>query len=174
MNTPEQRLFFSLWPEPPVRAALAGLRADLPRRRGRPVHPDDLHVTLAFLGSVAAERRPCVERAADAVRAPGFDLVLDRLGCWRRSGVLWAGAAVVPESLSGLAAELQRRLRDCGFEPERRPFAAHLTLKRHAAWSAQRDIEPIAWPVQAFVLVASRLGGPAPRYQVLRRWPLGP
>ena len=60
------------------------------------VAPENLHVTLKFLGGVEAERLPLVREALDravAGRAP-FDLVVSGLGAFptpTRPRVLWAG-----------------------------------------------------------------------------------
>jgi RNA 2',3'-cyclic 3'-phosphodiesterase len=43
------RYFFALWPDRQVREALSTLSRSL-SAGGRPHHPDDLHMTLVFLG----------------------------------------------------------------------------------------------------------------------------
>ena len=64
-------------------------------------------------------------------------------------------------------------LADCGFEPERRPYAAHVTLARKARPLRFQELQrPLSWLVGDFVLVASRTGGEPPRYRVLKRWRL--
>jgi len=173
MDAPEPRLFLALWPAPQVQAGLARLLAGLPGGHGKAVHREDLHLTLVFLGEIGEASRACLERAMDGMQGRPFDLVIDQLGHWPRSQVLWCGPAVVPESLQGLVRDLQDRLQGCGFAPERRPYAAHVTLLRHARPQPGRPlIRPLTWPVRDFALVASTPGGPPPRYRVLRRWPL--
>jgi len=168
-----QRLFFALWPDKPVRDALLRLRRHLPAVSGRPTHREDLHVTLAFLGSVDADRQRCVETVADGIAAPSFDLVIDRFGYWARPRILWCGPSDTPEALGRLVGELQADLTDCGFEPEDRPYAAHVTLARKAEKMTFPAFDPsVSWPVREFVLVASRSGGEPPRYEVLRSWRL--
>ena len=102
-----QRLFFALWPDPAVRAALAGVTARLTLPRGRLTPPQNLHVTLVFLGAADAARRACVEAAADGVQAEGFTVTLDRTGWWRRPQVFWAGSSVTPQPLLDLVGALQ-------------------------------------------------------------------
>jgi 2'-5' RNA ligase len=170
----EQRLFLALWPDAEVRAGLERVRDEATRGKGRPTHSGDLHATLVFLGALTAERRACVERAADAVRGPAFGLTLDRLGYWPRPRILWCGPSLVPDALRGLVAALQQGLAGCGIEPDRRPYSAHVTLARKARPLAPRPLEtPLPWQVSDFALVASRLGGDPPHYEVLRRWALG-
>ena len=167
-----ERLFFALWPDAAVRRGLLKICADLPRHHGREPQPEDLHLTLAFLGEIDVERRRCAEGTADRVRAEAFRLRLDRVGYWARPRILWCGASECPASLLDLLAGLNQGLLGCGFAPERRPFVPHLTLARKAPRLEAFELDsPLDWPVADFVLVSSRLGE-RPSYQVLRRWPL--
>lgn len=170
-----ERLFFALWPPAEAARQLYALARGCHAGCGGRLMPrDNLHLTLAFLGDTPAERRLAAEAAADGVVGVPFDLSLDRLGYWKHNRILWAGCTQVPEALQALAAELAARLREAGFELEKRPFAAHLTLLRNAAPPAELPApEGIAWSVDAFVLAASRLGPGGSRYEILRRWPLG-
>lgn len=166
-----RRLFFALWPDQPLRRELTRIQAWLPVR-GRRVYPEDLHVTLVFLGEASLEQRACAEQVAEMTRGRAFDLALDHLGSWPRAGILWCGAAQVPGPLLGLVHGLQEGLRACAFTPESRPYVPHVTLARQARpLPAQPLAPPLIWSARDFALVASRQGEP-PHYQVLRRWPL--
>jgi 2'-5' RNA ligase len=169
----KQRLFFALWPDRAVRAVLASVAADAVSGNGRPTHVEDLHATLVFLGPVAVQGVRCVERAAGRVRGARFEVCLDRIEYWRRPRVLCVGASMCPPELDALVGELQRELRACGFQPERRPYRPHVTLARKARPSgAGAPASLIRWPISEFVLVSSESGPTPPRYRVLRRWPL--
>jgi 2'-5' RNA ligase len=151
---------------------LTEVQRDLPVQGGRRVHPEDLHITLVFLGDLDARRRAGAEKAADLAHAVPFSLSLDRVGCFPRARVLWCGASQRPQSLLDLLHTLNGALLGCGFRPERRPFEPHVTLARKARPLPARDLEhPIAWPVSEFALVIARPGD-RPRYRVERRWPL--
>lgn len=159
-----ERLFFALWPPEAVREAVAR-RVRGVELAGRPVPPENWHITLAFLGNVAAERRRRYERAAAAVRAAPFKLCLDRVGFFPRSRIAWLGASHLPAPLEELHGALTERLAGAGFEPERRPFRPHLTLARKAApKGAPVDIEPVVWPVTGFRLVRSETRPDGARY----------
>jgi len=169
-----ERLFFALWPGERQRTALAGVQRDLPDHGGRETHPEDLHLTLVFLGDLDAERRACAEEVADSVRGVPFALNLDRCGCFPRARVLWCGASAWPRPLLDLVHALDSGLRGCGFRPERRAFTPHVTLARKARPLPARGIEPpVVWPISAFALVIAR-PGECPRYRVEHSWSLFP
>ena len=111
MKAIESRLFFGFWPEQQVRDRLRGLAEDLSSHGGRVQHPEDLHITLVFLGTVADEQRPCIEAAAASVSSPSFELILDHTDYWRRPRILCCGASETPEVLARLVADLGSRYR---------------------------------------------------------------
>lgn len=98
--------------------------------------PEGIHLTFAFLGETAAERRPMVEgavRRAAAEGPPPFTLTVRGVGTFPERGrpsVIWAGL----EGDRGAAERLQRvlcdRLTEIGWTLEMRPFRPHLTLGR--------------------------------------------
>lgn len=171
----KQRLFFALWPGEPVRKALAEAAASLkPKLAARWVRPDNLHITLAFLGDVEAERVGAACEAADAVAAPGFVLRLDILEHWRRPQVLCLTPSATPPTLAQLAADLAGQLQAAGFALDQRPYRAHLTLARKAPPPPPGAClaTPVLWQAGEFVLVESRRDGQGSAYGILKAWPL--
>jgi 2'-5' RNA ligase len=139
----------------------------------RCVDPANLHMTLVFLGSVDTSTQRCCESAADTVRADRFSIIFNRLGCWARRGIAWAGASPHPAALSVLVEQLNAALDRCGFKPETRPFRAHVTLARNARHcNSGVSIEPFRWDVDRFCLVVSDPNTAGRRYQILRAWNL--
>jgi 2'-5' RNA ligase len=168
-----QRLFFALWPDGAVREALADLLKDESPRAGRRVPETNLHLTLAFVGNVTAAQRACMEAAAGTVAAAPFTLSLDRLGFWPRPRIVWAGATTTPDALRDLVARLNTALDACGYQPEQRPYQAHVTLSRKAqAPPRRREIPPVVWPAETFCLVESVSEEHGSVYRVLAHWPL--
>lgn len=169
-----QRLFFALWPDEEVRGQLAIYPPRLRGCGGRVVAVDNLHITLAFLGSVDEATRCCLEEAADAIQLPPFTLELDQLGFWRRPHVVWLGAEKTPESLLDLAELLKKAMIGCDLEPDERPFQAHMTLMRKARRppAAEDPVQPFSWHIRDFALVLSETLPEGVRYRVLRRWGL--
>ena len=166
-----RRLFLALWPDVGERAQLAALSATL--SAGRKVHPDNLHLTLVFLGATDDKRLLCYEQALRDLVVPPLTLRLDRSAHWARSRILWVGASRVPPELSSLVQDLNRRLEGCGFNPERRPFQAHITLARDFTGPAPPvELEqPVVWRTRQVALVESLQTGLGVRYAVLARWP---
>ena len=80
-----RRIFFALWPDAETRRALVRATRSVVRRSGgRATPPDNLHVTLAFLGPVTEVLLERVRRVPPLV-SPHFELIFDRLGFWRGS-----------------------------------------------------------------------------------------
>ena len=170
-----QRLFFALWPELEIATRLHDLAGKPMHGDGRRVPPENIHLTLAFLGAVPASFRQCAERAATAIHGEPFSLILDQLGCWSKSGILWAGVEQAPEALLQLVQALNSGLTACGYVPEKRPYTAHLTLARKVHRGVKNHpIEPLAWEVRRFCLVASRTHAQGAHYEILRAWELAP
>jgi RNA 2',3'-cyclic 3'-phosphodiesterase len=114
------------------------------------VRPESLHLTLKFLGDVEQERIGAVgEEIGRAVSAhPAFDMVLGGTGAFpnsRRPSVLWIGVRRGAGPLASLAGAVETALAGLGFEREKRPFSAHLTLARvRPSGNAGRIVERMA------------------------------
>lgn len=168
------RLFFALWPDPPVTDALAAsARPLLDACRGRRIPKRNYHLTLAFLGGVPETQLDAVRAAAATVRAEPFDLHLDVHGHWRDPKVAWLGCSAPPPAARALAHVLWAALAPLGFKPDPRPFRPHLTVLRSCtACDWPGPVVPVDWPVREFVLVRSVTLPGGPRYDVLDRWHL--
>ncbi len=176
-----QRLFFALWPDAPMRARLAAavspLRASHPAA-GRWLDPAGYHLTVHFLGDFAPLPPQLVVQAcaaADSVDVPAFSLRLDRAGSFGNRDIpWWLGCAVPPPALVELWRQLGSALDRAGVPREsRRDFVPHLTVLRGArAAPAVTVLEPLAWPVDAFVLLAGAAAPAARDYRLLRRFTL--
>jgi 2'-5' RNA ligase len=195
------RLFVAVEIPEAVRQAVgrrvAAGRRELPAARW--VHPDNLHLTLAFLGEVEpasvagldAALRPAFARHAPlAVRLAGAGCfpVAQPGGRPRPARVAWVGVEVEQgaehlRALQGDVAEAVRRL--VAGEEESPPWSPHLTLARpREPWRGpavdafvRSFSPPLGEPfrVGSGALVASELGrgaGGGPLYRELARYPL--
>lgn len=134
---------------------------------------ENLHITLAFIGSVDGTMCRCLQAQAARIKAVPFNLTLAKVGYFTRAKVMWLGPQSCPESLRGLVRRLSEGLSHCGYRPDPRPFAAHLTLFRKAQPSKlNMEISPVQWRVEAFCLVESKTYPRGVQYHVLQRYPL--
>ena len=103
MADPKLRLFFALWPDPQPRASLAdaGASAWQSRSGGRATTPDNVHLTLAFLGAQPRDSATELSRAVQArsTRRPSYSLSTS-IGCWRKNAIAWLGASEIPPALA--------------------------------------------------------------------------
>jgi 2'-5' RNA ligase len=161
------RYFLALLPDAGARARLSRVALSGGARR---VAAQDLHLTLAFLGTLNAES-PGALLAALAGSLPGpIDVSLDALENWEGSRVACAVGAC-PKA-QDLAQALWVPLRRLGYTGPDKPLRPHVTLARGlrrplSAGSAL--VPPVAWRSGELVLMAS-LGGALPgepRYRQL-------
>jgi len=99
------------------------------------VDPYSIHLTLKFLGSIAADRIGEITRAMEeAVQGiPPFHLEVRGLGVFpnlRRVQVAWVGIGGEVDKIGQLQQRIESNLVPLGFAPESRPFTPHLTLAR--------------------------------------------
>jgi 2'-5' RNA ligase len=168
------RLFFALWPPPAVATALHAWALAVRRAAGgRPIDGAAIHLTLAFLGEIAAARLDAALAAARRVRGAAHALPLEAARQWPERGIVWVGPRAAPAPLEALADSLAAELAREGFELEKRRFLAHVTLLRHArARCRLPELPLLAWPVREFVLARSMLGAEGARYATVARFPL--
>ena len=169
-----KRYFFALWPDPPARAALARLAREVALEScGRPTLPDQIHLTLAFVGPQPAIRLDSLRRLGNLIRGQAFALALDRIGVFPKTEIAWLGATTLQHELSALQRDLADALRSRGFPVDTRPYTPHLTLARKATVAVERRLAvPIGWRVGAFTLVSSETSGAAPVYRNVAQWSL--
>jgi 2'-5' RNA ligase len=131
------RLFVAVEISDEVRRSLAAAQSRLRRTPARVgwVAPENIHLTLAFLGDVGADRIASLAAALDGVGrefAP-FGYTVAGLGCFgsrRAPRVLWAGVSHGAEDLVRLQAQTAVALRALDVRLEDRPFSPHLTIGR--------------------------------------------
>jgi len=170
-NPASLRVFFAVWPDSRECSVLADWILRLQDRvGGRPVMPDRLHLTLAFIGAALAPQVAALRSCAAGMPPVHAMLQLDRVGFWPRSGITWAGCRAPDPRLIGWVTEFHERLRRLGFRIEEREFRPHITLLRRARRRARLRVEPIDWRIDEFTLVASRSAQGGTRYEVLDRW----
>jgi 2'-5' RNA ligase len=168
------RAFFALVPDDEVRRQLSVLARDVARRsRGRAVSGDHVHLTIAFIGDVAASAIPALRAIGDALPHAGAMLEFDTLGAWRASGVAWIAPQDIPVPLERMHAGLRDALAHAGFPVDTRPFRPHVTLARRCVQPQPRaGCPPVRWRVDRLCLMGSQLRPEGPIYTELAAWPL--
>ncbi len=185
MSVDTLRAFFAL--ELPAAARDRAAEATLALHRAMPTgvrwtKPENLHLTLKFLGDVSAEQVPRLISRADAKlrRVPPFEVELAGFGALpnaRAARILWLGVAKGSRETARIARKLDAAAASIGVERERRPFRAHLTVGRLRP-PARAPIESVEAPsgiafcVEEVILYESRLSSEGARYILLARLPL--
>ncbi len=153
--TKKHRLFFALEPGEKVRREIHAVQKKL-ACSGRKVPPEQFHVTLAFLGMQPAEIIPEVAAIASRMHFSPCSLVLDRLGVFRRAGVLWMGATIIPAALQNFQQTLLDELERADIGYDRKAWKPHLTLYRRLRNSPViMATVPVTWQLNQFSLIES-------------------
>ncbi|HEV7814514.1 MAG TPA: RNA 2',3'-cyclic phosphodiesterase [Janthinobacterium sp.] len=149
-----KKLFFALWPDAAVRAALVRLQAGLD---GKPTRPDKLHLTLAFLGQRPDDALPALRHILATLPARPMTLEIDRRGYFDSHQIAWAGMRAPPPELLALRAALMQALTAAQFAPayEQDRFHPHITLRRKASPPPPAPFAPLLWRADEMVLAES-------------------
>jgi 2'-5' RNA ligase len=167
------RLFFAVFVPNDLRPALEAAQKKLVGKWWKPVHRDQFHVTLLFLGTVKDEQLGAVRRAGRelAFNTSPFTATIRGTGFFPNEGNprVWF-AKLEADTLETMHATLRAALRT---EVEEK-FHAHVTLARKKGSSPRPP--PIvfdqAFPVTQFSLVKSTLSKAGPHYQILETFAL--
>jgi 2'-5' RNA ligase len=175
------RLFIAIELPDHYKKALGELRTAIPGARW--VAPEQVHLTLAFLGEVDEDTVGRLTAGLMRIQAAEFELCLTGTGCFpnrHRPRVVWVGVNPEP-SLTSLAAMVRETVLACGIPLEERPFAPHLTLARLKIPASrelgvfldqQRPVDHKPFPVTEFTLFQSRLFQQGAVHIPIRNFPL--
>jgi 2'-5' RNA ligase len=177
------RLFVGIELPEAIRERLAGLSGGVPGARWMP--PENMHLTLRFIGEVENGQAEDIDAALMRLRSPRFDITLDGVGFFGKPSaarMLWAGVRKC-EKLTRLQAKIETALQMSGLPPEERKFSPHISLarlngtpflrlQRFVAENSHFLAGPI--PVDRFVLFSSFRSGSGPIYTAEADYPLAP
>lgn len=134
------RLFIAIDIDEEINNALEDLqkqlrsKADVRKSDVKWARPDNVHLTLKFLGEVKDEKivEICNIVKEVAGRHKSFDLSIDTVGHFggRSARVLWIGTGEGRDELFQLQKDIEQRLVSAGWPEEQRQFTGHLTLCR--------------------------------------------
>ena len=137
------RLFIAIPMEGEVKNALRAAQNELRRRgvEGNYTRPENLHLTLAFIGEYPDP--DAVTEALAALSFRPFTLRLDALGSF---GELWWAGLDAPEELDRLVSRIRRALSEKDIPFDRKSFRPHITLIRKPSFRADPRLETLRIP----------------------------
>jgi 2'-5' RNA ligase len=129
------RLFIGIGLPPPISGFLSQAAHTLIapevklRARITWTRPENMHVTISFLGQVEPSRLDDIQQSLATIRAAPLHLQLNGFGSFANAGILYA--QVKPSTrLLGFAEQVFESMQACGFPREQRPYTPHITLAR--------------------------------------------
>jgi RNA 2',3'-cyclic 3'-phosphodiesterase len=141
------RCFVAIELPEPIRERLASLQERLGGlgKAVRWTRPEQIHLTVKFLGNVAEERVAELCKLAGAVAAlqEPFELQIGGVGCFPDHGpvrIVWAGLMGPPPTLISCQQACEQAFAEAGFPPENRPYRPHLTIGRTRDFRASAGI----------------------------------
>lgn len=131
------RAFIALDIPPEIIQSISTVTASLRKETGHTVRwvaPENIHLTLKFLGEVSPANLEHLSArlAAECEHHPPFDISVKNLGCFpnlRQPRVIWAGL-IIPPQLLRLQSQIESAAARLGYAAETRPFSPHLTIGR--------------------------------------------
>lgn len=132
MSAERLRLFVALTLEDTARREIIRLQKKMWGENGKGLtRPENLHLTLAFLGETDSECVDDICWAMDKVRMSPPELIFDRIGMFKQdNGDIWWLGMKENKPLDELQFRLADNLTYKGFKLEERKFIPHLTLAR--------------------------------------------
>jgi RNA 2',3'-cyclic 3'-phosphodiesterase len=188
-KTVTKRLFVAAFPPASIATSLQAAVADLANgiqpRAIRWTRPEQVHLTLNFLGAIEIARIPEIESALQAACAGHRQqkVRVAGLGCFpnpNRPQIIWAGLAGDLRPLQSLKESIDAHLLACGCVGEDRPFHPHLTIGRTSelnaterrkvaeALSREQERDFGAWQIGSIDLMRSVLSSQGAVYETLR------
>jgi len=153
------RLFIAVLFSKEVKDALLSAIDELKAQAvtGNFTKPENLHLTLAFIGE--SDRVSDIRGIIDRCTVPPFEMAASGAGHF--GNLYWVGIEKNPK-LKALAESLQNELRKSGFEIEDREFKPHITIARQteASVPVKLNVERKAMSVSRISLMKSeRING---------------
>ncbi|HYW78168.1 MAG TPA: RNA 2',3'-cyclic phosphodiesterase [Thermoguttaceae bacterium] len=153
------------------------------------VEPQNMHLTLKFLGEVPTNEIPhvCDSVARATAKIDPFEFEVRGAGAFpnaTRPRTLWLGAGAGEEAMIALHGHVEKALMKLGYRKEHRRFHPHLTIGRvrqggpgvqqlGELLKEQSDLEAGKTTVSHVVVFSSELDRSGPIYQALGRAKLG-
>jgi RNA 2',3'-cyclic 3'-phosphodiesterase len=145
------------------------------------VDPDNLHLTLVFLGDTEERIISKIKIAIDKIKSVQFNLQLNSIGVFRNINfptILWFGIKS-NKIISNLKNTIDMQLNSIGFAIEAREFKPHLTIGRIKYITDKKNLEILLKKfsnrnialqlVSEIILYESILSSEGPTYKVIHK-----
>jgi 2'-5' RNA ligase len=186
------RAFIAIEIPEPLKQSISLLQRELARETTGSgwVKPQNLHLTLKFLGDISPEQLSRVKMIAGAAAGavPACKIKLDNIGVFPdmdKARIIWIGAERTPAELKFIAQEMENRLEGMGIKKEQRDFRAHITINRLRSPLRRPILEKTFTGIKKLLdgpgwefdcretlLFESVLGPGGPHYTILERFSL--
>jgi len=179
------RAFIAIELPEDIRSALAALQEKLKTSGAdvKWVEPQNIHLTLKFLGEIGDELKNKVCEALSCVAAdnPPFAATINLIGGFPNIDyprVIWVGIAEGDTQVKKIARELEDRLSKLGIAKEEHHFSSHITIGRVRSPSARKNLarsisgqaeylskENLVFDISKLTLFKSSLSPKGPLYE---------
>ena len=147
------------------------------------VKPENIHVTLKFLGDISSDQVELIEQILERTLAPfrSFPMEITHVGAFPKienPHIIWVGTNPQQHTVKDMALFLEKQLEMAGFKKEDRDFAPHITIGRlklstnkPALVKAIKSVAiapPLLQLVQKITLFKSTLSSQGSIYEALR------
>lgn len=168
------RLFFAAVPDPAARERIAAAAQPLSLERGgKHVPRENYHMTLAFVGEVAASQLPLLLKVGASQKERAFSVTFDAYEYWPKPGVIVTAARLIPDGLHRLWRQLHSDLAAHAWALDPKRLRPHVTLARKVLQPpVLQAMSAFDWSVRDFCLMCSDTSGIRAAYTVVDTWSL--
>ncbi len=175
------RIFISIDVPKEVRKEIEKIQAKLPKFKGKKTEPENLHLTLKFLGEIDDRKVEEVKERLKEIKYGSFEAEIDSIGFFdNRKSSRYKQQIIIWLHMKN-CKKLQKKIDDalkCLFKPEKR-FMSHLTIARVKKISNKKffleklkqiKISNLKFNINSFHLMQSKLFKKGPKYSVIEKY----
>lgn len=143
------RSFIAVESNEEVRKSLSKVQDDLESTGAdlKIVKPENIHLTLRFLGNISESRIDLIKQAIlDVSGINPFQIRVEGLGVFPRPSfirVVWAGVTKGSDRIKSLREDLDKKLSEIDHPPDDKEFTPHYTIARVRSGKAKDELNSI-------------------------------